>query len=239
MKKIHIFVPCFIDQIYPQTAVNMVTVLKQVGCVVNYNPNQTCCGQPALNAGFWNEAYDVAKKFVTDFSDKGQIVCPSASCVGFIKNHYKELLGADVEATALANMQANIYEFSDFLVNHCDISSLDSELNGSAMYHDACSALRECQIKEAPRTLLSKVKGLDLIENPNSEVCCGFGGTFSAKFEPISVAMAEKKVEEALDLEVDYIISTDLSCLMHLQGYIEKKNLSLKTLHLADVLVGE
>lgn len=239
MKKIHIFVPCFIDQIYPETAVNMVTVLKQAGCAVDYNPNQTCCGQPALNAGFWNEAYDVAKKFVADFSNKGQIVCPSASCVGFIKNYYKELLGSDVDAEVLDSLQSNIYEFSDFLVNHCDLSQIGSELKGKAMYHDACSALRECQIKEAPRTLLSKVNGLELIENPNSEVCCGFGGTFSAKFEPISVAMAEKKVEEALELGVDYIISTDLSCLMHLQGYIEKKNLALKTLHLADVLIGE
>jgi len=239
MTKTHIFVPCFIDQLYPQTAINMVTILKQVGCAVDYNPNQTCCGQPALNAGFWNEAYDVAKKFVADFADKEQVVCPSASCVGFIKNHYAELLGTDVAAATLVHLETHIYEFSEFLVDHCDISNLTAQLEGKAMYHDACSALRECQIKEAPRLLLSKVKGLELVENPNSEVCCGFGGTFSAKFEPISVAMAEKKVEEALDLSVDYIISTDLSCLMHLQGYIEKKKIPLKTLHLADVLVGE
>ncbi|WMX16714.1 MULTISPECIES: (Fe-S)-binding protein [unclassified Aureispira] len=238
MTQTHIFVPCFIDQLYPQTAVNMVTVLKQVGCTVEYNPNQTCCGQPALNAGFWNEAYDVAKKFVADFGDKKQVVCPSASCVGFIKNHYKELLGTDVEQPILEHLQKHIYEFSEFLVEHCNIENLTVELEGRAMYHDACSALRECQIKEAPRLLLSKVKGLELLENPNSEVCCGFGGTFSAKYEPISVAMAEKKVEEALDLSAEYIISTDLSCLMHLEGYIKKKKVPLKTLHLADVLVG-
>jgi L-lactate dehydrogenase complex protein LldE len=237
--KTHIFVPCFIDQLYPQTAINMVTILKQVGCTIDYNPNQTCCGQPALNAGFWNEAYDVAKKFVADFANKEQVVCPSASCVGFIKNHYKELLGTDVDASVLEHLQNHIYEFSEFLVDYCDISNLSAKLEGKAMYHDACSALRECQIKEAPRLLLSKVEGLELVENPNSEVCCGFGGTFSAKFEPISVAMAEKKVEEALDLSVDYIISTDLSCLMHLQGYIDNKKIPLKTLHLADVLVGE
>lgn len=239
MTKTHIFVPCFIDQLYPQTAVNMVTILKQVGCTVDYNPNQTCCGQPALNAGFWDEAYEVAKKFVADFANKESIVCPSASCVGFIKNHYTKLLGTDVDVSVLEQLQHHIYEFSEFLVNHCDISNLTAQLEGKAMYHDACSALRECQIKEAPRLLLSKVEGLELVENPNSEVCCGFGGTFSAKFEPISVAMAEKKVEEALALSVDYIISTDLSCLMHLQGYIEHKKIPLKTLHLADVLVGE
>lgn len=237
--KTHIFVPCFIDQIFPQSAVNMVTTLKQVGCTVDYNPNQTCCGQPALNAGFWNEAYDVAKKFVADFADKECIICPSASCVGFIKGYYQELLGDGVDAKSLTHLNATIHEFSAFLVHHCDLSNLTPSFNGKVMYHDSCSALRECKIKEEPRILLSKVEGLELVENPNSEVCCGFGGTFATKFEPISVAMAEKKVEEALVLEVDCIVSTDLSCLMHLSGYIEKKKLPLKTLHLADILVGE
>ncbi|BDS12612.1 (Fe-S)-binding protein [Aureispira anguillae] len=237
--KTHIFIPCFIDQLFPQSAVNMVTVLKQVGCDVTYNPNQTCCGQPALNAGFWEEAQDVAKKFVDDFANQEQVVCPSASCVGFIKNHYRELLGDTVNPAVLEQMTASIYEFSEFLIEHCDTTNLTPVLEGRATYHDSCSALRECSIKEEPRALLSKVKGLELIEHPNAEVCCGFGGTFATKFESISVAMAEKKVEEALDLEVDYIISTDLSCLMHLNGYIEKKELPLKTLHLADVLVGE
>lgn len=236
--KTHIFVPCFVDQIFPQSAVNMVTILKQVGCTVDYNPNQTCCGQPALNAGFWNEAYDVAKKFVADFEGKERIVCPSASCVGFIKGYYQELLGEDIDQKVLEQLNTTIYEFSEFLVNHCDLSNLTPSFNGKVMYHDSCSALRECKIKEEPRILLSKVQGLELVENPNSEVCCGFGGTFATKFEPISVAMAEKKVEEALALEVDCIVSTDLSCLMHLSGYIEKKELPLKTLHLADILVG-
>lgn len=237
--KTHIFVPCFIDQLFPQTAVNMVTVLKQMGCDVAYNSNQTCCGQPALNAGYWNEAYDVAQKFIADFAQQEQVVCPSASCVGFIKAHYSKLLGEDVDSTALEQLEAALYEFSDFLVKHGDLEALNPTLEGRAVYHDSCSALRECNIKMAPRTLLAKVNGLELIEHPNAEVCCGFGGTFATKFEPISVAMAEKKVEEALELEVDYIISTDLSCLMHLNGYIEKKQLPLKTLHIADVLVGE
>ncbi len=235
--KTQIFIPCFIDQLFPQTAINMVTVLKKVGCEVAYNPNQTCCGQPAMNAGFWEEAHEVAKKFVADFYNKKQVVCPSASCVGFIKNHYEKLLGDAVDQAALEHLRTTIYEFSDFLVQHCDTSSLQPQLAAKAMYHDSCSALRECKIKAAPRQLLAQVEGLELIENPNSEVCCGFGGTFSTKFEPISVAMAEQKVEDALKLEVEYIISTDLSCLMHLNAYIEKKRLPLKTLHLADVLV--
>ena len=105
------------------------------------------------------------------------------------------------------------------------------------MYHDSCAALRECNIREEPRKLLQLVEGLELLENPKSDVCCGFGGTFATKFEPISVAMAEQKVQQAIELGVDYIISTDLSCLMHLNGYIQKNNINIETMHLADVLV--
>lgn len=235
--KTHIFVPCFIDQLFPQTAVNMVTLLKQLGCQVEYNPNQTCCGQPALNAGFWNEAYTVAEKFTKDFYDKDLIICPSASCVGFIKNYYKELLGVNTNAQSLQHLTENIYELSDFIVKFCDISKIKSPFKGRVMYHDSCSALRECKIKEAPRKLLQQIKGLELVENPNSEVCCGFGGTFSTKFEPISVAMAEQKVEDALKLKAEFIVSTDLSCLMHLEGYIQQKQIPIKTMHLVDVLL--
>lgn len=234
---LHIFVPCFVDQLFPQTAINMVTLLRQLGHEVAYNPNQTCCGQPALNAGFWDEAHDVAKKFIQDFKETQTIVCPSASCVGFVKQHYKRLLGDTISPNTLQQLQNNLWELSEFLVQDANWEKLTPALKGRATYHDSCAALRECHIKEAPRQLLSIVEGLELVENPNSEVCCGFGGTFAVKFEPISVAMAEKKVEEALALEADYIISTDLSCLMHLKGYIDQHQLSLKTLHLADVLM--
>lgn len=234
---LHLFIPCFVDQLFPQTAINMVTILRQLGQEIHYNPNQTCCGQPALNAGFWEEAHDVAQKFVQDFQTANTIVCPSASCVGFVKQHYERLLGDAASTSVLQHFQDNLWEFSEFLVQQTNWKNLTPVLEGRAMYHDSCAALRECQIKEAPRQLLALVEGLELVENPNSEVCCGFGGTFAVKFEPISVAMAEKKVEEALALEAEYIISTDLSCLMHLNGYIEQKELPLKTLHLADVLL--
>lgn len=234
---LHIFVPCFVDQLFPQTAVNMVTLLRQLGLEVAYNANQTCCGQPALNAGFWEEAHDVAKKFVADFKDADTVVCPSASCVGFVKQHYERLLGDSVTSGTLQHLQNNLWELSEFILQQPNWERLTPVLKGRAMYHDSCAALRECNIKQGPRTLLGLVEGLELVDNPNTEVCCGFGGTFAVKFEPISVAMAEKKVEEALALEVDYIISTDLSCLMHLNGYIEQRQLSLKTLHLADVLM--
>ena len=129
-----------------------------------------------------------------------------------------------------------IYEFSDFLVNILGVEDVGAVLKGKATYHDSCAALRECHIKEEPRKLLARVKGLEMVEMNDVETCCGFGGSFAVKFESISIAMADQKVNNALQTGADYIISTDLSCLMHLDGYIRHKGYALKTLHIADVL---
>lgn len=214
----------------------MVEVLERAGCEVEYNPNQTCCGQPAFNAGFWDPAKDVCTKFMKDFSGADFIVAPSASCVGFVRNYYPKLFDNSSMHKNVRGIGKRIFEFSEFLVRILKIEDLGAELRGRATYHDSCAALRECVIKSEPRTLLSKVKGLELIEMDDVETCCGFGGTFAVKFEPISAAMADQKVQHALDTGADYIISTDLSCLMHLDGYIKHKGLSLQTRHIADVL---
>lgn len=234
--KVQLFIPCFVDQLYPQTAFNMVKVLEKVGCTVTYNPSQTCCGQPAFNAGFLDDAREVCSKFLADFNPGAVIVAPSASCVGFVRNYYSKLFDNSSlhhEATAIGQ---NIFEFTDFLVNQLGVKDLGARLQGKATYHDSCAALRECKIKTEPRELLMHVKGLELVELADVETCCGFGGTFAVKFEPISIGMAEQKVENALATNADYLISTDLSCLMHLQGYINNKGYSLKTMHIADVL---
>ncbi len=214
----------------------MVSVLRRLGCRVHYNPAQTCCGQPAFNAGFWEESRAVGEKFVKDLANAPLIVCPSASCVGFVRQSLSNVLQGSPLLPQLARIQTRIVEFSEFLVDKLQITDVGAQLHGKATYHDSCAALRECHIKAAPRRLLANVKGLELIESSDCETCCGFGGTFSVKFEPISVAMAEQKVENALALGVQYLISTDISCLMHLQGYIDHKQYPLQTLHIADVL---
>lgn len=237
---VNIFIPCFIDQLYPQTGFNMVKVLEKAGCEVNYNPNQTCCGQPAFNAGFTADAKDVAAKFMRDFSQNmDYIVMPSASCAGFVKNYYPKLFTNDTLHNAIKNMSNRVFEFSDFLTKVVKQVDFGASLNAKATYHDSCAGLRECKIKEGPRTLLSNVKGLELIEMAHNETCCGFGGTFAVKFEPISHAMAEQKITNALDSGAEYIISTDLSCLMHLDGVIKKQKHPLKTMHIADVLAAQ
>jgi len=233
---VELFVPCFIDQIYPDTAFNTVKILKKAGCKVKYNAQQTCCGQPAFNAGFWDEAKTVGNKFLDDFSENNYIVAPSASCTGMVKNYYSDLFTNTAVHNKCRNIQSNIYELSDFLVNVLKKDYFGAELEARAVYHDSCSGLRECKIKNEPRQLLSKVHGLDLVEMKDTDTCCGFGGTFSVKFNGISSAMAQQKIDNALAMDAEYIISTDASCLLQLQAYIDNNNIPLKTLHLADVL---
>ncbi len=233
---VQIFIPCFIDQLFPQTAFNMVKVLEKACCDVVYNANQTCCGQPAYNSGFWDEARPVGAKFLKDFEGTDYIVSPSASCVGFVRNCYGNLFDNSSQHNNVKGVSKRIYEFTEFLTDVLKIDNYDAVFNAKATYHDSCAALRECRIKEGPRKLLSKVKGLQLIEMRDNETCCGFGGSFAVKFESISTSMADQKVNNALNSGAEYIISTDMSCLMHLDGYIRKKELPIKTLHIADVL---
>lgn len=236
MTEVDIFIPCFIDQLYPETAFNMIKVLKKAGCNIHYNQEQTCCGQPAFNAGYRKPAREVAGKFLNDFSNGRYIVTPSGSCAGMVKGFYGDMFKNSSKHNQCRQVQSNIYEFSSFMVNVLKVDDTGSELNGVAAYHDSCGALRECGIKQEPRRLLGNVKGLELREIRDVETCCGFGGTFAVKFEPISVAMAEQKINNVLDTGAEYLISTDLSCLMHLEGYIKKHGIPLKTMHIADVL---
>lgn len=236
MHKVELFIPCFIDQLYPETAFNTVKLLEKAGCKVIYNTDQTCCGQPAYNAGFWDDAKKIGQKFLNDFHEEHPIVSPSASCVGMVRGGYDDLFTNSIEHNKCRAIQRNIFEISDFLVNVLQKEYFGAELVGTAVYHDSCSALRECKIKDEPRRLLSHVGGLDIVEMRDQETCCGFGGTFAVKFEGISTAMAEQKVQNALNVKADYIISTDSSCLLQLQAYIEKNQLPIKTMHLVDVL---
>jgi L-lactate dehydrogenase complex protein LldE len=234
--KVQLFIPCFIDQLYPQTAFNMLKVLQKAGCTVEYNANQTCCGQPAFNAGYWEDAKEVCTKFLKDFDGADYVVAPSASCTGFVRNYYPKLFDNSSHHNDVKDLKERTFEFSEFLVNVLKIDNLGASLDLKATYHDSCAGLRECRIKEEPRRLLSKVKGLELVEMNDVETCCGFGGTFAVKFEPISIGMADQKVNNARETGAQCIISTDHSCLMHLDGYIRHKGFPMKTMHIADVL---
>jgi L-lactate dehydrogenase complex protein LldE len=236
MHNVQIFIPCFVDQLYPETGMNMVKVLRKLGCNVTYNPKQTCCGQPAFNAGYWDEAKPVAQKFLHDFEGDGYIVGPSGSCTGYVRNYYDRMLEDSPERLLNEQVGRRMYEFTEFLTEVLKVDDLGAALDGKATYHDACGALRECGIKQGPRKLLNNVSGLELVEMKECETCCGFGGTFAVKYEPISIGMAQTKIQSALETGAKYMISTDVSCLMHLQGYIDNHRLPIRTMHIADVL---
>lgn len=233
---VDLFIPCFIDQIYPETGMNMVKILEKLGVKVNYNSNQTCCGQMAFNSGFWDEAKEMGEKFIKDFPNDRPIVSPSASCSGYVKNYYGKLFFNTGLHLEYRRLQKNMFEFSDFLVNQLKVTDLGATFEHKVTYHDSCASLREYELKDEPRQLLSHVKGLELIEMKDNRTCCGFGGTFAVKHEAISTAMAEQKVQNALDTEAEFIISTDSSCLLHQEGYINKHKLPIKVIHLADIL---
>ncbi len=237
--QVELFIPCFIDQVYPETAKNMVTLLEKLGIEVHYNPKQTCCGQMAFNSGYWDEAYKLAEKLVNELSTGRYIVGPTTSCIAMIKNYYPEFFYNSPLHLEFKQVQQNIFEVTDFLVNILKVTEVGAIFPYKVTYHDSCAALREYGIKEEPRILLNNVSGLELVEMEETDTCCGFGGTFAVKNEPISTAMAEQKIEHALKTGASYIVSTDASCLMHLQGYIDKHNIPIKTIHIVDVLTSQ
>jgi L-lactate dehydrogenase complex protein LldE len=233
---IQLFIPCFMDQLYPETAFNTVKVLERAGCRVHYNEGQTCCGQPAFNAGFHTEAQAVCSKFLKDFEGHMPVVTPSASCASFIRRYYGDLFKKSTKLKELKATTDRVFELTDFLVNEIKVTDFGATFHGKATYHDSCAALREYQLTNQARTLLSKVRGLELVEMADTGTCCGFGGTFAVKFESISVAMGDQKSKNAEETGADYLISTDTSCLMHIQGVMNGKGQSTKCIHIADVL---
>ena len=144
---VHVFIPCFIDQLYPTAGFNTIKVLERAGCNVIYNPDQTCCGQPAFNAGYWGEAREVCIKFLKDFESAEYVVIPSASCTGFVNNYYSKIYGNTSNQNATKDINGKVFELSNFLVNVLKKTDLGASLQGTATYHDSCAALRECKIK--------------------------------------------------------------------------------------------
>lgn len=234
--KITLFAPCFIDALFPNVGMNAVKILEKLGHRVEAPAELACCGQPAFNTGYWDEARAVASKVVERLHDAEAVVLPSGSCTAMIHKFYPELFkGTPLEAKA-NKLAAHTWEFSDFLVTQLGVTDLGASFHGKVTFHDGCHGLRELGIHDQPRILMSHIKGLTLIEM-RAVQCCGFGGTFSAKFPPISSSMGDSKVALALETGADYLISNDSSCLMHIQGIADKQGKKLKTMHLIDLLV--
>jgi L-lactate dehydrogenase complex protein LldE len=234
--KITLFIPCFVDLCYPQAAISMVKIFERLGHSVDYRPEITCCGQPAFNSGYWEEARPVAERTLDLLGDAEVVVSASGSCGAMLKVFYQELFAGTPREMPAKLLALKCFEFSEFLVNQLGVTDLSARFPGKATFHDGCHGLRELGVKSQPRKLLENVRDLELIEMKEAETCCGFGGAFAAKFPAISTAMGEVKCASAIETGADFIISNDSSCLMQIQGLLDRQGQRLKTLHIAEVL---
>ena len=235
--KVSLFVTCLVDQLFPQVGLAMADVLERLGYQVDFPEAQTCCGQPAFNTGFRGEARQVGRHFLKVFRDAEYIVCPSGSCTSMVRHHYDEIFYKDPESLAAAQALApRIFEFSEFLLKVAGREDVGARFDAVVTYHDPCHALRELKIKEQPRRLLRSVRGLELREMDTAEECCGFGGTFSVKFDEVSASMLKSKIDAIQRTGADTVVSADSSCLMQIRGGLSRAGLPIRTLHLAEVL---
>ena len=214
----------------------MVRILEKLDCKVHYNTDQTCCGMAAYNAGLWDQAKEVGEKFITEFHRDRPAVAIGGACTGMVRNSYSNLFHNSVVHNQCKQLQRNLSEFTEFLNARADLSRLNLKLEAKVAWMDACQAMRECKIREAPRKILDQVHGLEWVELADQETCCGFGGLFSIRSEAESVEMGTRKLEAALEAGVQYLVTTDSSCMLHLDGIISKRNLPIKTLHIIDLL---
>jgi L-lactate dehydrogenase complex protein LldE len=236
--QIALFVPCYIDQFAPQVALATARILERLGHEVVVPPGQTCCGQPTYNTGYWDETRAVARHFLRVFADYETIVAPSGGCVGMVSQHYPTLFAGWPEAAQVAAMAERVHEFTSFLVDTLGVTDLGAALEAKVTVHDSCHPLRELGIHAQPRALLRAVAGLTLLEMPQSDTCCGFGGAFSVKYPEISTAMADEKLTNALSTGADILTGVESSCLLHLQGRIDRQGHPIQTMHIAELLAG-
>ena len=234
---VDLFISCIMDQFYPDTAKNIVKILNVAGINVEYNCEQTCCGKFAFYSGFKEEAKELGEKFLKDFPNDRPIIGVSASCVAYIKTRYQELFYNTASHLEFKRLVPNIYEFTDFLVNKINHLNFGSEFPHKVVYQDCCSSLRDLHLHDEGRRLLSAVKGLELVEMQRPELCCGFGsGFFSIQHEAISVAMAERKIQDAVSSGAEYIATNDMGCLMQLSSCAKKQGYNIEVVHIADIL---
>ncbi|MGH9400709.1 MAG: (Fe-S)-binding protein [Terriglobia bacterium] len=238
--RVSLFITCLGDQFFPEVGECVVKVLERLGVEVTFNPEQTCCGQPAFNTGYIEEARGVAARMLDLFDDADYVVAPSGSCSTMVRVFYPELFADDPARLAKAEaLRRKLYEFSEFLVKVLKVESVGASFPHRVTYHDSCHLLRELGISEEPRKLIRAVRGIDLVEMDDYKLCCGFGGTFSVKFPEVSVAMGDDKLRAAAKAGAEYLVANDSGCLMHLAGLIHRQGLPLKTMHLAQLLTQE
>lgn len=243
--RVGLFVPCYIDQFYPDVAMATVDILERQGMDVVYPEEQTCCGQPMANTGCIDDTRPLAERFVDIFSDFDHVVSPSGSCVSMVRNHYEGLFHEDAR---FDRMQKRVWELCEFLVDVLGIERLPVRFPHRVGLHSSCHGLRElrlgaCSERMGPqsdkvRSLLSNVEGIELVELSRPDECCGFGGTFAVAEEAVSVLMGADRLADHLQAGAEVMTATDSSCLMHMEGIIRRRGLPIRTMHIAEILAG-
>lgn len=237
--KVSLFVPCYQDAFFPRAALAAARVIERLGHTVQTHPNLACCGQPAFNSGYWDEARPVARRALGELVDAEAVVVASGSCAAMFKVFYPQLFHQTPDEARAEELAPKVWEFSAFLVDKLGVTDVGASFPQRITFHDGCHGLRELNVQSQPRQLLENVKGLELVEMNEAATCCGFGGAFAAKFGDISVAMGEVKLDSARETGTDYLVSNDSSCMMHLQGLLARRGPKMKCLHLAEVLASE
>ncbi|NPV75108.1 MAG: (Fe-S)-binding protein [Anaerolineae bacterium] len=239
-KKVSLFITCMGDMLYPETGMAVVDILEYLGVEVDFPAGQTCCGQPAYNAGYWNEAKEVAKTFLRAFQDSTVIVTPSGSCAAMVRDIYPKLFKDNPEYLSEAERLAGItWEFTEYLVDGLGITNLKARLAGQATFafHDSCHSLRHTESKRASRVLVSNVENAQVIELEGEEICCGFGGVFSVKMADLSGAILEEKLDSIL-ASPGQVLCGDISCIAHINGGLARRNTGVRVQHIANFLAG-
>lgn len=242
--RVGLFVTCLVDVVRPSIGFAAAKLIGAAGCAVEVPLRQTCCGQPAYNSGARADAQALALQTIAAFEGYDYVVAPSGSCAGMLKSHYPRLFEDDpANAIRARDFSARVHELVSFLVDVRGMQAIPAELQTgrpvTVTYHDSCSGLRELGIKEQPRQLLTSIKGLRLVEMADSEICCGFGGTFSVKFPDISNAMVEKKADNIAAAAADLVLAGDLGCLLNMAGKLSRQGRTTAARHVAEVLAGE
>lgn len=238
--RVGLFVTCLVDLVRPSVGFAAARLIEAAGCTVVVPTGQTCCGQPAYNAGDADTARALARQTVASFVGCEFVVAPSGSCAAMLRRHYPALFkGRGAEENEMLAFAGRVHELTAFLVNVRGCVTSDATFNGRVAHHDACSGLRELGIRSEPRRLLAAVAGLELVETPETTACCGFGGLFSVKYPEISTAVAERKIEDLRTGSPDLVTGGDLGCLMNLAGRLNRSDHPLPCRHVAEVLAGE
>ncbi|MER5932021.1 (Fe-S)-binding protein [Streptomyces sp. NPDC002054] len=241
--RVALFVTCVNDALYPATGIAVVRLLERLGVEVDFPAGQSCCGQPQYNTGYRHEAEPLVRRTAEAFAGYAYVVTPSGSCAAMIREHYPRIgakaaaEGRGTDLTRLAeDLVPRVYELTEFLVDVLGVTDVGAYFPHTVTYHPSCHGLRGLGLGDRPRRLLAAVKGLDLVELPGAEECCGFGGTFAVKNPDVSAAMAADKLRHATATGAAVLCGADNSCLAHLDGTLRRQGAPLRTLHLAEIL---